>query len=230
LWVREKKSKNLRAAKKGASVSFNTTNDRATKWAERRSATRVTEIGRDARASIREIVSSMFERGVPPRAAARQIREVVGLTSEQSAAVSRLRDRLELADGNTITAFAGRLKFRVPEGGSSEEQIAAWTERYADKLLDHRAMMIARTESIDSANEGQRELWGQAIEQGFLGADSKRKWLAGGPRMCVICEEMDGQVVGIDEPFVTPDGEEIDGPTAHPGCTCSQGITNDRAS
>lgn len=219
------RSKGFRSAKANLAVSFNATNDKATKWAERRSAQRVTEIGRDARASIREIVGSMFDRGVSSRSAARQIREVVGLTSDQASAVARLRASLENADGSTVSAFAGKLNFKVPEGGASEEQIDAWTERYADKLLDHRASMIARTEANDAANEGQRELWQQSVANGWLGEDSKRKWIAGGPNMCAICEEMDGQTVGLDEPFVLPDGEEIDGPTAHPGCTCGQGIT-----
>lgn len=87
-------------------------------------------------------------------------------------------------------------------------------------LLDDpaRGELIAQTETMTASNEGQREAWGQAVEEGLLTGNEKREWIVTpDDRLCEICEPMDGEQVGLNEMFDV-DGEQIDGPPAHPRC------------
>ncbi len=85
-----------------------------------------------------------------------------------------------------------------------------------------RAELIARTEVMTAANEGQREAWDQAIEAGLLTGNEKKEWIAtGDANVCPQCDELDGTVVGLDEEYPNDGG---DGPPAHPQCRCTEGI------
>jgi len=90
---------------------------------------------------------------------------------------------------------------------------------------DARAETIARTESMRAANEGQSQLWDQATEAGLLTGNEKQEWIVTpDDRLCPICEPMDGVTVGLDEMFDV-DGDQIDGPPAHPNCRCTLGLS-----
>lgn len=87
---------------------------------------------------------------------------------------------------------------------------------------DARAELIARTESMSAANEGQRQGWDQAVEDGLLRADSKRVWIAA-EDPCPECEDLDGEETGLDEDYPNDGG---DGPLLHPNCRCTEGIAS----
>jgi len=58
------------------------------------------------------------------------------------------------------------------------------------------------------------------IEDGILPKDAQKTWVAG-KGACTVCEELDGQTVGIDELF-EGETDEYDGPPdPHPNCGCS---------
>ena len=67
---------------------FARTNQRALEWARARSAQLVTEVNAATREAIREIIGLAFEEGLPPREAARLLRDVIGLHSRDAAAVA----------------------------------------------------------------------------------------------------------------------------------------------
>lgn len=96
-----------------------------------------------------------------------------------------------------------------------------------DEILDAvgneaRAELIARTEVMTAANEGQREGWRQAVESGLLADDARVAWIAtGDASVCPICDELDGQVRDMDGQYPDPGG---DGPPQHPRCRCTEGI------
>lgn len=95
-----------------------------------------------------------------------------------------------------------------------------------DGLFDDedRALLIARTETMAAVNEGQRELWDQAVEDGFLTGHENQEWVTTDDgRLCSICEAMSGEQVGLGEEFDV-DGELINGPPAHPNCRCVTGL------
>ncbi|CAB4190440.1 Phage head morphogenesis domain containing protein [uncultured Caudovirales phage] len=192
----------LRTAKNDSScgpgtfaMSFDMTNPEALAWAQVRSAELVTAIQDEARATIRAIVTDGFESGMAPRDMAKLIRSTVGLTERDARAVARRFSELS-ADG--------------------VKDALVKSERYAAKLLRSRSMTIARTETMRASNEGQQQLWNQALNQGYLTGKERKTWIAADP--CPICAPMDGAITGIKEQFAIP------GPPAHPNCRCTVGL------
>lgn len=104
----------------------------------------------------------------------------------------------------------------------------------ADLIFDEiedktRSRVIARTEVMRAANEGQRLLWEEAVDEGLISEDAERIWLFAelpqkNGELCPICESMADQRAGFDEVFTDLDGEEYDQPPAHPSCRCSLGL------
>ena len=137
-----------------------------------------------------------------------------------------------------ISSHAGELITSISE--STREDIvdlveAAFTEQFdVDDLTDRisdligddaRAEVIARTETMRASNEGQSQLWDQAVEVGLLTGNEHQIWITTpDDRLCPICEPMDGETTGLDGTF-TVDGEEIEGPPAHPNCRCTIGLS-----
>jgi hypothetical protein len=99
-------------------------------------------------------------------------------------------------------------------------------EDYADALLLDRATSIARTETIAAANEGQREAWLQAEDQGLLNSEEvERVWIiTDDDRLCPICEALDGATADLGGTFDSEDVGPLTGPPAHPLCRCAQGL------
>lgn len=136
-----------------------------------------------------------------------------------------------------ITSHAGELITGISE--STREDIvdlveAAFEEQFdVDDLADRiseligdesRAETIARTETMRASNEGQSQLWDQAVEEGLLTGAEKQVWITTpDDRLCPICEPMDGVTTTLDGTFDV-DGDEIDGPPAHPNCRCTIGL------
>lgn len=192
----------VRGAK--TAFAFNVKDPRAVAWAKQHGAARVVEIGRETRKAIASVISRAQADGLNTRQQASLIRPLIGLTERDANAVYNRHETLIL------------------EGLDAEEALLE-AATYADELLDARARTIARSETSEAAEEGQRQTWEQAVEEGYLPADVQRVWLAT-PLACPICQDMDGEAVGLDEPWTLPDGEETLNPQAHPNCTCSQGI------
>jgi hypothetical protein len=80
----------------------------------------------------------------------------------------------------------------------------------ADIFSENRAAMIARTEISTAQVMGNFNTWKES------GLVTKVKWLAVGPDPCPICEDNDGEIREIGQPF--PSGEIM--PLAHPNCYC----------
>lgn len=83
-----------------------------------------------------------------------------------------------------------------------------------------RASMIARTETMAAANEGNREGWRQATEVGLLTGDERKTWIATSDA-CPECQDLDEQETDLEGSY-PGDGE--DGPPLHPNCRCTEGI------
>lgn len=192
----------------GVEIGFNIASPRVATFAGSHAALLVTRVEEPTRQAIRQAIARVFEaQGDTARIAARQIRDVVGLLPRQESALEKFR--LALA-----------------EQGRPAEEIARRVERLNAAMLRQRASMIARTELIDSANEGQFQLWQQAAEEGVLDTNRARRFWIITPddRLDVnVCEpipSLNPDGVALDQPFVTPSGP-IMRPTAHPGCRCA---------
>jgi len=123
-------------------------------------------------------------------------------------------------EGWSIDAMADHLEevFRQMAYGDVDPEDLAWFE---DRMVPYRAEAIARTETMRAENFGNEELmrdWG--VEQ--------KEWLATpDERVREAHWDANGQVVGIDEPFIVDD-EELDypgDPAGSPGntinCRCT---------
>ena len=87
---------------------------------------------------------------------------------------------------------------------------------------DARAELIARTESMLAANEGQRQGWGQAVEDGLLPEDATVEWIATAG-CCDDCDALDGTTRPVNGEY--DDADAGDGPPLHPACRCTEGIS-----
>jgi hypothetical protein len=175
------------------------------------------------RAALRETVAAIFEQGIPPAEAARLLRSIVGLRSDQAEAVRALRAEILASPGAKL--WAGNVAIRVPVDVTTE-----WMERrvqaYADKLLADRGRLIARTETMRASNEGQRAEWRAARDAGELPDGTLRKWIVTpDDRLCPLCEAMDQETADLEEPFSDEDGTEIENPPLHPNCRCTTVLT-----
>jgi SPP1 gp7 family putative phage head morphogenesis protein len=180
--------------------SFDDKNPRAAKAAEEQGARMVTEITKETEQAIREAVATAIRQGIPPDELSDVVSDIVGLTSAQAQAVLKYRQQLI-------------------DNGLAQNKVDAETEKYADKLLDKRADMIARTEIMDALNEGQDEAWQQAQDEGILSDDATKEWItAPDDQLCPECEAMDGKQVPVGQDF--PEGD----PPLHPNCRCTIGI------
>lgn len=198
-------------------LEFNATNPRAVNWAETRVGELINEIGPDTLDTIRAVVTRGQTQGLTPVQQATELRKVVGLRADQLAAVDALEDRLMSAAVGSVVTAGDRL-IAVPSQISPafiEDQLAT----YSTDLRNQRALMIARTETMRAANQGQLELWRQAQDVGGLPAGVKRIWLANTERH----QDMEGRPTDIGRPFLTPEGTPLE-PGQEPNCGCSQGL------
>lgn len=182
--------------KKG--FQFNLTRQAILAWMAAQAAKLVVEIKEQQLAALRAaLVKYGVGEAVTPFELAKQIRLLVGLTERDALAV-------------------GRFQTRLIEQGLSPDAIVKKVDKYADFLLNARAERIARTELANAYNQGQMEALRQAKEDGYLDGAVRKTWIAGGPRVCEFCAELDGEEVGLDDNF----SADIQGPTLHPNCAC----------
>lgn len=193
----------------------------------------IRQISDDTRNGIRAIVAHAVEFGGHPYEQARQIRNLIGLTESQAAAVSNFRRLLTTGDRDALTRelrdrrFDGTLRQTLGANSQrslSPDEIDMMTQRYADRMLAARAETIARTETINAARLGTQAAWIQAAENKLLSHNKIRQgWMVTpDDRLCQYCEavpDMNPGGVALGQPFQTPFGP-VGGPTLHPKCRC----------
>lgn len=172
-------------------------------WARQQAGALVRDVSMETRFAIRRIIEQAVHTGARPADTAKLLEDIVGLTHRQAQAVKRFQDA-HLAAG-TPQATMDRL-----------------VSRYADRLLRHRARMIARTETIRAANEGRRSQWRNNVAEGTILPERwEREWVAIVPsdgKTCRYCVGQDGQHAPIDGSY--PNGDS--GPPGHPDCRCTE--------
>ena len=178
------------------------TNPYSKKWIQGHASELAVELSQRQHDTVRAIVQRGYGGGARPEDMAAQLKRTVGLTARQEESVQNFWLRAVDEDEDTADARA---------------------DRYAAQSLTYRTENIARTENKYAVEYGRQAEWLQSRDDGEISPDSKRTWVSSpsSDRLCEICEAMDGQVVGLDEPFVSDDGEEVDCPPLHPSCRCT---------
>lgn len=217
----------------GVQVSLNRLNPEAVAWLQNYTFALIREVSDEAIEAVRDTILEAFREGGHPYEQARTIRNVVGLTRSQAAAVRNFRRMLESQAFDQALTRELRdkrfdptlLKLIQSKQALSKGRIDQMTERYYQRYLKYRAEMISRTESLRASNSGQNELWRQAADQGLLDRDrGRRMWVvARDERLCEICREiprMNPDGVKLGETFKTSRGP-IEFPPAHVSCRCT---------
>lgn len=143
---------------------------------------------------------------------------IVGLTSQQAGYVLNARRQLEDLDAGYFTrALRDRRFDRLVKKAIDDDKplakadIDRITGRYADRLLNHRGEVIARTEMISALHAGQYEGMRQLIDTGKVRADQVTKvWQAANDgRSRDTHVALHNQTVKFDRPFVSPSGAQM---------------------
>lgn len=194
----------------GTDISFKLDNPRTQNYLARNAARLVTRIRQETMLAIRRITTDAHARGLnvgqQADKIATQLKRDIGLNQRQAGALGKYQAGLE-------------------ERELGQAQITRQVGEYRDRLIDQRARLIARHETMSASNSGQQEVWTQATEQGLLDPTQKRKWITqpglNSQNPCPICREMHGQVRGLNEEFVSPyDNSAAIQPPIHIGCEC----------
>lgn len=197
-------------------IRFDITNDRIVGLIDRNTAALVTNLKKQTekavRDAIKQTVKISFAEGLPPRKSAKLIKDVIGLNRPQERAVFNFRQ------GLVDAGFSGN---------ALEQKVS----KFAEQKLKERAILIARTETINAVNAGQQEVWNQAFEQDLIDENTDKIWIVTpDDRLCPICAnpKVDGQRVNFKDDFtiwlpvggVLSNEVKVPHPTAHPDCRC----------
>lgn len=209
---------------------FDVRNSRAEAWLRDKSSTLVTRLTEEARENVRNLLTDGMQVGRNPRASAldivgrvdpssgKRVGGIIGLTRNQERWVANTRRDLQNLDENYFNRVLRDKRFdRTVEKAIKNgkplpaDTIEKLVTRYKDNALKYRAEVIARTESIHALNQSEYEAHKQAIDLGATRANAvKRIWdSAGDSRVRWSHRRLDGQSVGIDEPFISPSGARM---------------------
>ena len=195
------------------SFGFDGRATRAEQWARANAAGLVVDIVQGQREALQGLIADRLLEGSNPRAVARQIRDVVGLSPSQVRTVENVRADLGALSANYFTRtlrdrrFDGIVRRAIDNDRPlSQTDIDRITARYAERALKHRSEVIARTESLNALRAGRAEGVQQAIEQGAASGVRKRWSTSGDERVREDHVAMDGVTADLDEPFELPDG------------------------
>lgn len=192
----------------GMDAAFNVINDKALLWARQHVGNLITGINDTTRDGIRSIIQHSLAGGRygggrwpdTPDAAARYIKDLIGLTDRQAAAVANYREQLTLA-AQGLPNSAGRYP-PVRGGpkvqpGMTQGQIDQLVAAYGERQLRYRASLIARTETMAAANAGLWQSYEDAYNAGWLGEEAWVEWYVHpDERLCGLCRSMAVSDVG----------------------------------
>lgn len=175
-------------------ISYSPLGDRTLQHLRTTGAVLVREITDSTREGVKEVIVRGFNEKLSPSKQAREIRQLVGLTKNQSNAVLNFRQQLEqrlnnpidnLGNPRSMSPAASRrlsgpeqsaVRGHMKNGTFDQAKIDGMVNRYYESLQNKRANDIARTEALNAVNNGQLELWQQGIEQGILDPKTTRKF------------------------------------------------------
>lgn len=210
-------------------VRFDARNVRAEEILREIAGRQITRITQDQLAMTRMVLTEGMMAGRNPRSTAldlvgrvvdgRRVGGFIGNTEQATGFILRARRELENGDFSKYLTRTRRNKSldRLITAAQREgrplttAEIDQMTGRYSDKLLQLRGETIARTETIAAIQNAQDEAMQQAVEKELVAKqDVRRVWrTASDDRVRDTHAAMEGQEVGLDEPFLSPSGAQI---------------------
>jgi Phage Mu protein F like protein len=198
-------------------VSFEPGNPEAAKELRKIGLQFIRQFTADQRRLVRRVLSESLKSGEGPLAAARKLKESIGLTDYQQQVVENYRTSLETGSRDALDRVLRDARFdstvtRAVDSGNilPRPQIERMVRRYAERMIDYRARTIARTEAMRAVSRARHTAWSIAVRQ--LGGSHfhvHKTWIATlDDRVRDSHADMDHQrVTGMDTPFESGDGE-----------------------
>lgn len=184
-------------------------------WINQRGAEFVTYSTGEQREAIKTLLARNIVDKHTVDELARAIRPTVGLYKGQALANLRYYDNVK----KTLTEQHPKMSAASVQHKAQEAAL-----KYAEKQHRERAMMIARTERSFAFNRGAYEGIKQAVEMGLLPPQIKVWSTSRGGNVCPECEALEGEEVGMDDPFFESrglfKGDNLL-PPLHPSCYCA---------
>lgn len=191
---------------------FTLVDERAVELARQDAANLAVGLAEDSRAAIRTVLGNTLDGGMDVHQAARLIKDVVGLNPQRAQAVANFRTALETENFHPQEWRLADMRYAYTN--LSQEQIDARVALYADRHVADRARVIARTETMSAATQGQTEIWSQAADAGLIDRNTAVMVWVLTDDACDDCGAMDGETAPIDTGFDDP-------PPLHPNCRCA---------
>lgn len=197
----------------------------------------IREIEEAQRDAIRKVLADAVSQGLNPTQASRMYRDLIGLTQHQMSAVNSYRRLLESGSTEALQRSLRDKRFdstiqRILGQGLqlSESQINRMVDRYRQRMIDLRAITIARTETQTVMSAAQHSSTLQLADAVGLNLNRvERTWrtITDG-RERDTHHDMNNQKRGAEEKFVSPSGARLlyPGDLTAPGaerinCRCS---------
>lgn len=200
------------------SFHFDATNLRVVQAAREAKADLVREVVAEQRQVIRNAIFEGITTGVNPRQQARLIRDSIGLTQRQQAAVYNYKRLLQSGSTEALDRqlrdrrFDRTVQSAIDSGEVlNKTQVDRMVERYQERYLQYRSEVIARTEALRAVHVGNEATFEQAFESGDLDRDQVvREWnTAKDERVRASHRFMHGQKRAVGEPFISGDGNKL---------------------
>ena len=175
------------------------------------------------RDAVREAVTRMLQGGTGPRAIARALPDVIGLTPYQIGIIGNFRDALEA--GDTAKALGYTLRDKRFDGvlrkadDLTPAQIERMTDAYTRRYRAYNAEVHARTAALESQRVGGQAAWREAAQG--LGDDAVvvKRWNATlDARTREEHAEMNGDTALLDG--VYRNGDSYPGESSPWNCRC----------
>lgn len=204
---------------------FNIRDRGAEAWLTEHSSSLIQQVEDDIRVNVRSTLADGLAAGRNPNSTALDIigrynaqtghREggIVGLNQQQEGWARSARAKLETLDKSYFDLVLRDKRFDATVQSAIDsgtplptETIERLITRYRDRALKFRGESIGRSETLAALNRSEYESVHQALAQSDLPlAATTKEWdTAGDSDVRHSHAEMDGQIVGIDEPFVSP--------------------------
>lgn len=213
-------------------VRFDSRNVRAEDWLRQHSSQLVTRIIEDQRSAIQGALQTGLSQGQNPnktaldivgrinRASGRREGGLIGLTAPQAEFVASARAELLSGDYAAYlkrerrSRLHDRTVMRAMREGETLDaaKIDQMIGHYADRLLDLRGKMLARTETLTSIHAAKHEGFRQGLDKTNYPPEAvTRVWRsAGDSKVRHTHAGMNGQIVqGLETPFVSPSGSML---------------------
>lgn len=195
-------------------IEFDPSNERAAQLIRETKNFFIRELSSSQERLIRDILQRSQIEGWSTTETAKRIQQNIGLTVKQSLAVDNYENLLRNGSKQALDrALRDRRYDRTVGSGKqlTEDQIQKMVDSYRQRYIRYRAEVISRTEAVNVTNLARYEALKQQVENASIPVQNvEREWRSVRDKRVRWSHDkhtgMDGQRVGLNDPFVSPSG------------------------